>query len=72
MANKNAISKLLAFVAWLTGVIVALSVGFAMINGTLGLPAWLGGTIGVPVIAGYVVIVATILGVVLAIVNEFK
>jgi len=36
------ISKLFSFVAWLTGVIVSLAVGFAMIGGTLTLPSYLG------------------------------
>ena len=55
-------SKILNFVAWLTGVIVSLAVGFALIGGTISVPY-----IGiVNVIAGWVVIVTTILGVVLA------
>jgi len=55
-------SKVLNFVAWLTGVIVALAVGFGLIGGTLSVPY-----IGVVnVIAGWVVIVTTLLGVILA------
>jgi hypothetical protein len=30
-------------IAWLTAVVVSLSVGFGMIGGTLSLPNWLGG-----------------------------
>lgn len=69
MAKKGAsIHKLLNFVAWLTGVIVSLSVGFAMINNTLSLPIWLGGSV-VAMVAGWVVIVTTLLGLVLAIIE---
>ncbi len=67
MAKKQ--SKILNFIAWLTGVIVSLSVGFAMIDGTLSLPSWLGG-VTVAMFAGYVVIITTLIGVVLAIINQ--
>ncbi len=67
MAKKQ--SKLLNFVAWLTGVIVSLAVGFAMIGGTLTLPWWLGGGV-LAMIAGWVVIVTTIVGVVLVALNQ--
>ena len=36
-------SSVLHFVAWFTGVVVSLAVGFGLINGTLVLPGWLGG-----------------------------
>ena len=61
--------RVLNFVAWLTGVIVSLAVGFAMIGGTLTLPVWLGGDI-LAFIAGWVVIITTLLGAVLAILNH--
>ena len=61
--------KILNFVAWLTGVIVSLTVGFAMIGGTLALPTWLGGSI-VSMIAGYIVVITTAIGVVLAILKQ--
>ena len=61
--------RVLNFVAWLTGVIVSLAVGFAMIGGTLTLPGWLGGDI-LALIAGWVVIITTLLGAVLAILNH--
>ena len=67
MAKKQ--SKVLNFVAWLTGVIVSLAVGFAMIGGTLTLPSWLGGDI-LAMIAGWVVIITTVVGVVLAVLNQ--
>ena len=67
MAKQN--PKILSFVAWLTGVIVSLAVGFAMIGGTLSLPAWLGGQT-VAMLAGWIVVLTTALGVVLAILKK--
>ena len=73
MAKKqNALNKVITLVAWLTGVIVSLSVGFALIDTTLGLPSWLGGTIGVPEAAGWIVVFTTLLGAILALVNKLK
>ena len=54
--------KLLNFVIWLTGVIVSLAVGFALIGGTLAVP-YLG---VVNVIAGWVAVITTIISVILA------
>ena len=55
--------KVLNFVAWLTGVIVSLAVGFALVGGTLAVPY-----IGVVnVIAGWVVVVTTIISAVMVI-----
>ena len=54
MAKNKQAGKVLNFVVWLTGVLVSLSVGFAMIDGTLTLPFWLGGNLGVPMIVGWV------------------
>jgi hypothetical protein len=67
MAKKsNALNKLLNLVTWLTGVIVSLAVGFALISGTLSVPY-----IGVVnVIAGWVVVVTTLLSVIMAIFNK--
>ena len=67
MAKQS--GRVLNFVAWLTGVIVSLAVGFAMIGGTLTLPGWLGGDV-LAFIAGWVVIITTLLGAVLAILNH--
>lgn len=73
MAKKtNNLASIVSFVAWLTGVIVSLSVGFALIGGTLGLPAWLGGAVGVPEVAGWIVVLTTLLGAILAIINRFR
>ena len=69
MVNKSGIHLLLGFVTWVTGVIVALSVAFGMIDGTLSLPVWLGGAT-LALIAGWIVVITTILGVVLVIVDK--
>ncbi|MAH03427.1 hypothetical protein CMI39_01430 [Candidatus Pacearchaeota archaeon] len=64
MAKKG--SKVLNFVAWLTGVIVSLAVGVALTAGTLEVPY-----IGVlNIIAGWIVIITTIIGVILALMNQ--
>ena len=61
--------KILNFIAWLTGVLVSLSIGFAMMGGTLTLPTWLGGSV-LAVIVGWVVVITTIVGAVMAILRQ--
>jgi hypothetical protein len=61
--------KVLNFIAWLTGVLVSLSIGFAMIGGTLTLPSWLGGSV-LAMIVGWVVVVTTVIGAVMAILRQ--
>jgi len=61
--------KILNFVAWLTGVLVSLSVGFAMIEGTLSLPTWLGGDV-LAGIVGWVVVITTLISAVLAVLRQ--
>lgn len=68
---KKSLEKIVSFLMWLTGVIVALTIGLAMINGTLSLPAWLGGAV-LAVIAGWIVVIATVIGVVLEIIELAK
>ncbi len=52
-------------VAWLTGIIVSLAVGFALIGETIAVPY-----IGiVNLIAGWIVVVTTLLSIILAIVK---
>jgi hypothetical protein len=78
MAKKKegALSKIITFVAWLVGVIVSLSVGFALTEEVLKLPAWLGGThqIGqfIAMTAGWIVVLTTLLGVFFTLVNKLK
>ena len=56
----------LNLVAWLTGVIVSLAVGFALIGGTLSVPY-----IGVVNdIAGWVVVATTLISVVMAVISR--
>lgn len=66
--KKSSLSSFVSFIAWLTGVIVSLAVGVALINGTLVVPY-----IGVVnEIAGWIVVFTTLLGAVLAIINKLK
>ncbi len=59
-------SKVLNFVAWLTGVIVSLAVGFALIGGTLSVPY-----VGVVnLIAGWIVVITTIISAIMAILKQ--
>lgn len=65
------VNNVLHIVAWLTGVIVSLAVGFAMIGKTLTIP-WLT-NIGagiVTVIAGWIAVITTLIGVVLVILKQ--
>jgi len=66
--KKNVLERLVGFLAWLTGVIVSLAVGFGMTSGTLTVPKIQ------PVVPffGWVVIVTTLLSVVLAIIHKVK
>jgi len=67
MAKGKGMAKLINFVAWLTGIIVSLAVGFALIDGTIAAPL-----IGALTnqIAGWIVVVLTIVGAILAIANR--
>ena len=67
MAKQS--GKVLSFIAWLTGVLVSLSVGFGMINGPLSLPTWLGGDT-VAMIVGWIVVITTIVSAVMAVLRE--
>ena len=67
MAKQS--GKVLNFIAWLTGVLVSLSVGFAMIDGTLSLPTWLGGNV-MAMLVGWIVVITTVVSAVMAILRE--
>ena len=69
MAKQKA-GSLLNFVAWITGVLVSLAVGYGMVDGTLGLPFWLGGNTFLPVLVGWIVVITTIVSAVLAILQR--
>ncbi len=66
--------NVLNFLAWFTGVVVSLVVGFGMISLTLTLPSWLGGGTGVGDFVvqaiGWIVVVTTLISAVLAIINS--
>ncbi len=62
----RALATLVAVILWLTGIIVALAVGFGLTQGTLLVP----GLAALSAAAGWIVIVLTILGVVLAIIDK--
>ena len=64
-------NTLMNVIAWLTAVIVSLSVGFGMIGGTLSLPTWLGGAT-LAMIAGWIVVIGTIISVIMAIIGAFS
>ena len=74
MAKRREKSAVLNLIAWATGIVVSLVVGFGMINGTLGLPMWLGGAsyIGqmIVVVAGWIVVITTLIGAVLAVLQR--
>ena len=63
----RALATLVAIILWLTGIIVALAVGFGMTSGTLSIP-WLPSALTVA--AGWIVVILTVLGVVLAIIDK--
>lgn len=67
MAKQS--GKVLNFIAWLTGVLVSLSIGFAMIGGTLTLPSWLGGSV-LALIVGWIVVLTTVVGAIMAILQQ--
>ena len=66
MIEKN-VKSILNFVAWITGIIVSLAVGFAMIDGVLSV-RWIPEV--VTIVAGWIVVVTTALSAVLAILKQ--
>lgn len=68
MAKDNTFMHI---IAWLTAMIVSLSVGFGMIGGTLSLPSWLGGAT-LAMIAGWIVVIGTIISVIMAILGALS
>lgn len=59
--------RALHFVAWLTGILVSLAVGFGMVDGVLNI-RWIPETI--TVIVGWVVVITTLVSAVLIIIKE--
>ena len=66
---KQKEGAVLSFVAWITGVLVSLSVGYGMIDGVLSLPFWLGGQT-VAWVIGWVVVITTLVSAVLAVLQR--
>jgi len=66
---SSALSVLWGIIAWLTGFLVALAVGFGMASGTLTIPS-------IPDIvtasAGWIVVVLAIFGAVIAIIDKIS
>ena len=66
-ARTNVLASLWGLIAWLTGVLVSLAVGFGMIYGTLPIPRVPDVVIAV---AGWIVVILAILGVLLKIIDK--
>jgi len=65
---KKSFGKLISILGWVTGVIVALAVGFSMANGTLSVP-WIQPIVP---LAGWIVVILTIIGAIMAIIDAFR
>lgn len=65
--TTSGMRDLLNLVVWVAGVIVSLAVGFALIDGVLGVRYI---PVAVTAIAGWVVVILALLGVVLAILDR--
>jgi len=67
-------STVLSLLAWITGVVVSLVVGNAMIQRVLVLPGWLGGSsaagMWIAQAIGWIVVVITIVSAVMAILKK--
>jgi hypothetical protein len=64
--NRNALTRTISFLVWLTGVIVSLAVAFGMIDGILIIRLI---PVGITVFFGWIVVATTLIGVILAITN---
>ena len=67
--TKRILSKLLNFVAWLTGVLVSLAVAFGMIDGVLSI-RWIPQTI--TIVFGWIVVFTTLISVIIGIFKTFS
>jgi len=65
--QKGALAQVWGIVAWVTGVLVSLAVGFGMVNGTLPVKYI---PVEVTAVAGWIVVILTLLGVILAMVDQ--
>ena len=66
---KNTLSKILSFIAWLTGVVVSLAVAFGMIDGVLSIRF-------IPhlimIIFGWIVVATTLISVLIGMMKLFS
>ncbi len=70
-SSGGVLASLWSLVAWLTGILVSLAVGFGMVGGTLTIPYLSTVANGVIVTtAGYIVVILALLGVVLKIIDK--
>jgi hypothetical protein len=67
MAKNKPVSAVVSLVAWLTGVLVSLAVGFGMVGGVLTIPKI---PLIVTVVAGWIVVILTVISVILAIADR--
>jgi hypothetical protein len=67
--KKGIFSKILEFIAWLTGIFVSLAVAFGMIDGVLSI-RFIPQT--VLVVFGWIVVATTLIGVIIGIVKLFS
>mgnify|MGYP001582816959 CR=1 FL=1 len=65
---------ILQLLAWFTGVVVSLVVGFGMINSVLVIPGWLGGGTAagdmIVIFVGWVVLITTLISAVMALLKK--
>ena len=66
-SSGGGVSKLLSFVAWLTGIIVSFAVGFGLIDKVLYV-RWL--PMVITQTTGYIVVLTTAIGAILALFNR--
>jgi hypothetical protein len=73
MAAKQS-GSVLSMLAWFTGIVVSLAVGFGLTTGILTLPNWLGGAsntgLFITQAVGWIVIVTTLISGALALLNK--
>ena len=67
--SGGVLASLWGFVAWLTGILVSLAVGFGMISETLTIPAI---HKMITITAGYIVVILVIIGALLAVIDKLR
>jgi len=70
--KTHSMKAFLNFIAWFTGMLISLAVGFAMIGdgvNQLLLPSWLGGAMA-SLIVGWIIVLLTLIGIITAIFSK--